>query len=181
MLGRMFSSVSQKSFDASSFEDNLRKSPANDNGDAETQTDKIEYKTKSIKEGAEGEGDIFEKEKTHSRDLGKEKNSYETTRQVEEMEANGLKTKTETGFIQVEGRDGKRNTQISINQENGIETFLSEESRHAYRSSENRGKDNLSLAIEEGGSGRTVELDLKEIRTFEKYLKSTANEDREAA
>ena len=87
----------------------------------------------------------------------------------------------ENGFVQVEskGADGltNREAQLTINEDEGLDRFFSEDGKHGYKSEVSGGRDDLSLAIYTK-SGRTVELDLQEIQSYEEYLKHKEEEER---
>ncbi len=156
ILSKMYSRVSRDSFDASSFETGLRSKAANDNGKELTKKGR----------GADDEVDRRQIEKD--------------TKTLEE--SGEVKVTKDLGFIQVESAANDNNTahkietQVTINEDRGMERLLSEEASRGYRAENDGGNDDLSLAIK-SKSGRT-ELDLQEIRVLHKHMEAQEEEDR---
>ncbi len=90
----------------------------------------------------------------------------------------------EEGFRQVKTLEDhghtRRKTQLEINREKAMDQFFVEDNKQQFRSREQGGKDDLSLAVRTE-DGRTVELDLKEIRALEKYLEQQEEGDLDKA
>jgi len=88
----------------------------------------------------------------------------------------------EEGFRQVRTSEDhghtRRKTQLEINREKAMERFFVEDNKQQFRNREQGGQDDLSLAVRTE-DGRTVELDLKEIRALEKYLEEEEEKDLE--
>ena len=87
-------------------------------------------------------------------------------------ESSGAKVVEDQGFKEVQFEDSghtARKTQIQINREKSMDRFFSEDHKHQYRSKTEGGEDELSLAVH-AQDGRTVELNLTEIRAMEKYM-----------
>jgi hypothetical protein len=149
VLDKMFNRVSRDKFDATSFEAELRAKVANDNG------------TKQITKGREANDEV---------------NFHQIEKDTATLEEAGDAKITENlGFIQVESKEGERTAQVTINEEEGMKRFFTEDGKHKYRSEEEGGSDDLSLAIHTD-SGRTVELDLQEIQALQKHLKKNEEE-----
>ncbi len=149
LLDKMFSRATQSSFDATSFETQIRERVSENNSEVERST--------------------------KSREASDEVNLTQIQEDADMLEDNGkAEVIKDNGFLQVESEDQKgdvqRDIQVTVNEEDGMKRFLSENGRHHYQAENDGGKDDLSLAIQ-AGSGRTVELDLQEIRALQKYLK----------
>lgn len=158
VLDKMFSRVSGSSFDATSFEGELRKKAA-----AANPTVKNEVKGRA----ADDEVDFYEIEKDE---------------EVLEEQGNS-KVTDENGFVQVEseGINGPtRQVQVTINEEEGLEHFFNEEGRKRFKSSKSGGRDDLSLSVYTD-SGRTVEMNLKEVKALQSYLKESEKEEQKKA
>lgn len=154
ILNKMFATVNRDSFDATSFEAQLREKAAAHNPT-------VEKNTKA--RAADDEVDFYE--------IGKNTELLEETGKAE--------VKDELGFVQVEteGTDGTaRQAQVTINEEEGLEHLFGEQGKRGFSGK----KDDLSLAIWTT-SGRTVEMDLQEIRALHAYLKESETEEKKAA
>ncbi|MFH0838332.1 MAG: hypothetical protein V1880_03655 [Patescibacteria group bacterium] len=158
ILDKMFSRVNRDAFDATSFEAELRERAARENPD--------------IKRDPKGRG------------TDKEVDFDQIDNDTEILETSGKARVNESlGFIQVESAVGDktaRQTQITINEDAGLHRFLGEDTKHSYRAQEAGGNDDLSLAIY-SDSGRTVELDLREVRTLREYLQKSEEEHEDQA
>ncbi len=153
VLDKMFNRVNRDSFDASSFETDLRAKVANDNG------------VKHIKKNRGADDEVNKKQIDND------------TKILEE--SGKAKVSEESGFIQVESAVGNktaRQTQVTINASGGMKRFFNEDSKHNYRAEDDGGHDDLSLAIYTD-AGRTVELDLQEIRVLHKHMEAQEEED----
>jgi hypothetical protein len=87
-------------------------------------------------------------------------------------EAGHAEVKEDLGFVEVESTVNDRTTrqtQVVVNEERGLNRLLSEDAGKTYKSEEKGGDDDLSLAIYSGG--KTIELDLHEVRVLQNYLK----------
>ena len=81
-------------------------------------------------------------------------------------------------FVQLETvEDGKhhRDTQVMINDEKSMQRLSTEDAKQAYRSELSGGADDLSLSVR-SDDGHTIEMNLKETRQFERYLKAKREE-----
>lgn len=159
VLKKMFSHVNAERFDATSFEAQIRERALVHNPELSRDTKGRGADDTVDVEQIEEDADLLE-------DAGK---------------ARVVKA---DGFIQVEseGKNGEtfRDAQVLINDERSMGRFMSEDGRNSYRSEEAGGNDDLSLAIHTEDN-RTVELDLKEVRVLEKYLKEKEKEDLDEA
>jgi hypothetical protein len=158
VLDKMFRRVNRDSFDATSFETQLRERVV-------AQNPHIKRDTKG--RGADDEVDFSQIEGD-----------------AEILEEGGKAKVTEdTGFVQVESKgDGEkayREAQVTINEEDGLKRFLIEDGKRDYRAEEEGGNDDVSLAIYTD-SGRTVELDLQEIRALRKHLQESEEEQEDS-
>lgn len=154
ILDKMFRKVGRDKFDANSFQIQIRGEAANDNG--------VERTAKGRE--ANDEVDLHQIKKD--------------TKILEEK--GGAKVTEDRGFVQVESKEGDktaRKAQVTINEEDGMKRFFTEDGKHNYRAKEEGGHDDLSLAIKTD-SGRTVELDLQEIQALQKHLEKSEKEER---
>jgi len=88
----------------------------------------------------------------------------------------------EEGFRQIKTSKGadhiERKAQLEINREKAMKRFFIEDNKQEFQNKEHGGHDDLSLAVRMEG-GRTVELDLTEIRALGKYLEEEEKKDME--
>ena len=155
ILEKMFNRASRDSFDATSFETEVR--------------EKVSANNPHIKEDPKGRG------------ANDEVDFSQIEEDAEILEENGkAKVIQDTGFLQIESKDSKgglqRDIQVTINEEDGMKRFLSENSKNHFETENDGGSDDLSLAIQTD-SGRTVELDLQEIRVLKKYLEKSEEKE----
>ena len=78
----------------------------------------------------------------------------------------------ENGFRQVEVSNNghtERKAQVEINRNEAMDRFFVEDNKHQYKSKTEGGMDDLSLAINTQ-DGRSVELNLTDIRAMKKYM-----------
>jgi hypothetical protein len=153
VLNKMFNRVNRDSFDATSFEAEVHKKAA-----AENPAVKREVKGRA----ADDEVDFY--------GIGQD---------AEVLEESGKSEVTdEIGFVQVATKkeDGgvKRQAQLTINEEEGLEHFFEEQGERGFTGK----KDDLSLAVWTD-AGRTVEMDLQEVRALRDYLKETEKKESE--
>ncbi len=81
-------------------------------------------------------------------------------------------------FIQLESIDGEnihRNTKVMINDLKSMQYLATENAKHAYRPETAGGTDDLSLSVG-SDDGKIIEMNLKEIRLLESYLKAQSGE-----
>lgn len=156
ILDKMFNKVNRNSFDATSFETQLRERAAKDNP--------------NIKRDKRGRVANDEVDFSRIREDANILQEKENTKVIKK-----------SGFIQVESQDADgnihRDIQTTINGRASMERFLSEDGKHSYQAEQDGGKDDLSLAIW-ANSGRTVELDLQEIQALHKHLKKSEKQER---
>jgi len=83
------------------------------------------------------------------------------------------------GFTEIKSVNKKgqtaRDTQVQINQEEGMERLLSENTKRNYRSDTDGGSDDLSLSIK-NKAGATVKLDLQQSKVLNDFLKKREEE-----
>lgn len=100
-------------------------------------------------------------------------------KEMEKAGADGLSHSINLeGFQQVEkDEEGhtRRTAQVTINREKGMDRFLFEDQQNRFRGKKEGGKDDLSLSARTD-DGRTVELNLTEIRAMEKFLEEEEKE-----
>ncbi|MBU0706054.1 hypothetical protein KJ657_00545 [Patescibacteria group bacterium] len=159
IVDKMFNQVNRNTFDATSFETELRK--------------------KTMKVNPEVKRDI------KGRGADDEVDFEQIDNDTGILEESGKARINESlGFIQIESKaanDGaQRETQVTINEEQGMDRFLAEDSKNSYRAKEADGQDDLSLAVYTD-AGRTVELDLHEVRVLKEYLKQKEAEQLDEA
>ena len=153
LMDKMFSRANRDTFDATSFETEVRE--------------------KAVKLNPDMKQDL----------KGRDANDKVDFEQIEEdagmlEEAGSADLKEESGFIEVRsgsGTESSRHTQVTINAERGLDRLMSEDAKKSYQAEEAGGRDDLSLAV--SNSGRTVELEMKEVRTLDEYLKQTEKKD----
>ncbi|MDH5596582.1 MAG: hypothetical protein OEY44_00635 [Candidatus Peregrinibacteria bacterium] len=163
MLRRMFGKASSAEFDATSFETELDRKRA-----------KLDPLSRVEVKGRGASDTVVESE------------IEEDVDQLEEVKA--AHVVEEEGFLQVEtrGEGGnltQRDTLVQMNDDRSLDRFMTEDSKRAYRSEKDGGTDDVSLAIQTQ-DGRTVELELQEIRHLEGYLNASndnASEEKAAA
>lgn len=155
VLDKMFSRVSGGSFNATSFEAEVHKKAA---------AAKPDLKRDTKGRAADDEVNFYE--------IGKDAEVLEENEKAEVID--------EVGFVQVASNDNdgvSRQVQVTINEEDGLHHFFSEEGKQSFRASQSGGRDDLSLAIYTD-SGRTVEMELKEVRALQNYLKESEQEEK---
>ncbi|MBN2306829.1 hypothetical protein JXD20_02490 [Candidatus Peregrinibacteria bacterium] len=153
LLDKMFKRANRDTFDASSFE-----------GDIRGKTRKIDPTLRPDMKGRNAADEVDYKQ-------------IEGDTKILEQ-AGVTKVKGDLGFYEVESRINHRTTrqtQVTVNEERGIERLLSEDSKQSYRAEEVGGDDDLCLAVYSGG--RTVELELNEVRLLQEALKKKAQND----
>jgi hypothetical protein len=174
----MFTGETKDNFDASGFHSGLRKSREavedRKGGIVENQADNKEsdfnenIRQKRVKKVKRGVEDV---------DLAQVDNEMK-----EIAESQDIKTVEDQGFKQVEFSEGdktKRTAQVEINRDKAMDRFFAEDFRHGYKGRQEGGADDLNLAVH-SKDGRTVELNLTEIRAMEKYMEEDlANADEE--
>lgn len=147
LLDKMFQGVNRDTFDATSFETEIRK--------------------KAMKINPEMKHDL------KGRGVDDEVDFDQIEEDTEVLERTGnANIRQDQGFIEVESNVGgqmTRHTQVTINEGRGLERLLSEDGKNNYRNTEFGGNDDLSLAVYT--SGKTIELDLREVRSLRDYLK----------
>jgi hypothetical protein len=99
-----------------------------------------------------------------------------------ESDGRGRVVKDE-GFVQVEavGKNGEeqRSALLEINREKSLEHFSREDQKKEYRGASQGGQDKISFAIKTD-DGRTVELNLQQIRSMEKFMEEDVRNKAEA-
>ena len=158
ILSHMFNRSNRSTFDATSFETEIR--------------ERVVKENPQIKRDLKGRG------------ANDEVDYYQIDEDTEILEDTGRADITEVnGFTQVSAENDNgtvhRETQVTINEEEGMRRLFMEEGKHSFSAEEAGGNDDMSLAVSNGG--RTVELNLKEIRLTQEYLKLKERETPEAS
>ena len=170
-IKKMFAHEHRDQFDATDFQSRL-------NEDRKTKKEETEEKAESIIKSSTDNvislQDKMRESRTKSRRHGKSIDRTDLKEEMRELEEfDQTKIVDEKGFRQVETSEkddhSKRITQLQMNREKAMDHFFAEDHKRQYRSKEEGGHDDLSLAIS-ADDGRTVELNLTEIRAMEKYL-----------
>jgi hypothetical protein len=168
-LQRMFSREQRDQFDAKGFQARLRKDRVEKQEKTLEQTSnkgittdnminlQQKLKEKRVEKSGRRHGDSVEKSGIEKADVVKEEGFTQ------------IKTSEDDGHIH-------RKAQLEINRVKGMERFFIEDQKQQFRGKEEGGRDDLSLAVHTD-DGRTVELDLTEIRAMEKYLEEEEKAD----
>ncbi|MBU0577469.1 hypothetical protein KJ742_03385 [Patescibacteria group bacterium] len=167
---KMFVNERRDNFDASGFQSRLR----NDREESETkQTDQVTQQENTS-------ADVIDLQERLRQSRAKE-----SRRQNEDADRTGIEDEMKTlektkkahavdqdGFRQVEMKKDDhthRKAQVEINRERAMDRFFIEDHKNKYRSTLEGGHDDLSLAVKTQ-DGRTVELNLEEIRAMQRYM-----------
>lgn len=163
---RMFINENKDSFDASGFQSRLKQNKEDIKERGDVQRKPEESKGADVLD--------FQSKLKASRRNNEEVDRTKVDEEMHELEQTGkAKAVDDHGFKQVETKADKghteRKTQVEINRDQAMDRFFTEDHRHQYRSKIEGGQDDLSLAVHTE-DGRTVELNLTEIRAMGKYM-----------
>ncbi len=170
-LQRMFSREHRDQFDATGFQSSLRDNRVKKEEKASEQASGKDVANNNVI-------DLQQKLKEKRVERSGRRHGESVDRSGVEQEIHNLEEKAdvvkEEGFTQIKTseNDGRthRKAQLEINRVKGMERFFIEDQKQQFKGKEEGGRDDLSLAVHTD-DGRTVELDLIEIRAMEKYLK----------
>jgi hypothetical protein len=167
-IKKMFAEERHDQFDATGFQVRLQK----DREESEKNIKKRPVTEKETDNVIDFQAKLKEKRTGHRHSESVDRTALEE--EMRDMEKTGqAHIVDDEGFKQVKiseehGRT-RRKAQVEINREKAMERFFIEDNRQQFKGKEQSGQDDLSLAIR-AEDGRTVELDLKEIRALEEYL-----------
>lgn len=165
-LSRMLGSEKKDQFDITDFQSDLR----NNRGKKEDNNpNQVSEKNISADNIIDIQKRLAKKRSENINQITQEIKPKEQARFVKEDGFKQIKTSEDDGHIH-------RKAQLEINRTKGMEQFFIEDGKQEFRSREDGGRDNLSLAVH-ADDGRTVDLDLNEIRAMKKYLEEEQNAD----